>query len=57
MVGDRMQMYTLHFVSVESMFDMNNSISKAFKGSGDEIFLEIAKKYLKDQTKAFISDR
>lgn len=57
LVGDRMQMYSLYIMSIEHMTDMNTNISRAYAGTGDEIFLEIAKKYLKDQTKAFITDK
>jgi hypothetical protein len=45
LAGDRMQLYTYHFMSLEFMTDMNTHISKAFKGTGDAIFKEIANTY------------
>lgn len=60
LAGDRMQLYTYHFMSLEFMTDMNTHISKAFKGTGDTIFKEIANTYYtKDQSQIrnFIADQ
>lgn len=59
LAGDRMQLYTYHFMSLEFMTDMNTHVSKAFKGTGDTIFKDIANKYYtKDQSQIrnFITD-
>lgn len=59
LAGDRMQLYTYHFMSLEFMTDMNTHISMAFKGTGDNIFKQIAEKfYAKEaqQVRKFITD-
>ena len=50
MVKDRTQLYVLYFHSVISMVDINNSISKAFSGTGTEIAKRIFNEYYPEKT-------
>lgn len=49
LVRDRTQMYNLHFISVEALYDINTQISKKFSGSSDEILKKICTDYLKTE--------
>lgn len=46
LVRDRTQMYNLHFISIESLFDINSQISRRFAGSADELVKKICSEYL-----------
>lgn len=48
-VADRTQVYTLNFISLESLTDTSLHISKRFSGSPSDIAREIYTKYLKTQ--------
>lgn len=56
LVKDRMQLYTLFFSSAELLTDINVHLSKQFKGTGDSIVQQIAKKYYPDSTKKILAD-
>lgn len=50
MVKDRTQLYVLYFHSVISMIDINNSISRAFQGTGTDIAKRIFDEYYPEKT-------
>ncbi len=51
MVGHKMQKYAFHFVSIEMMFDFKRNVSRAFRGSPEEIIEKIVKKYYPETEK------
>lgn len=56
--NDRSVLYGLHFISIEAITDVNKKLSKAFKGSVDDIAIELVKsKVGLESTKQFIYDK